>query len=109
MANMTADPAGAPRAPYPWIQDAYERGDHKQRPAEFARTMRPEFGRGGPVSKEDRDRAMSEYQQLQEYAQQRERWAADEARRRAATEASFRPSQGPAPINQAAAAPARRY
>lgn len=113
MANMTADPAAiqgpngpALKAPYPWIQDAYDRGQHTLAPAQLAETLHPGLGRSGPIRGEQWEKARREYQELQDYARQREEWEAREGARRA----NFAPgAQGPAPIAPTQPAPARRY
>jgi hypothetical protein len=111
VANMTADPEairgkdGAPalKAPYPWIQDAYDRGEHNM-PLDLYSYKA--LGTD-TLSQEQKE---SHYLQLQEYARQRREWEAQEGARRAAAVKAFTPtSDGPARIPTTQAAPAKRY
>jgi hypothetical protein len=112
MADMTADPAGTLQAPYPWIQDAYDRGEHNMTYDEYnAKLNNPQNNpRGLKVDPKIQEKVRSHYDQLQDYARKRREWEATEASRRAETVAKFgTPPPGPDPLTPTRAAAATRY
>jgi hypothetical protein len=101
MSQMTADPAGGPQAPQ-WVKDAVARGEHKMPATEWMNTRGPGRNASGAAGK----RAADMFGAILDYGRALE----EDGARRGKLESGFDPlPQGPTPLAQTQAAPARRY
>jgi hypothetical protein len=104
MAQLAADPGGAPQHSDPRMQKLYEQG-LLDRPYEQQLRMMGDAG----LKLDGPDSNRARLQDAAAHADKVAAWKAQEAARRAQIEAAFGTPQGPAPIAPTRAAPARRY